>query len=203
MSKSTKRTTKKETPVAEPEPVLETVTEPEPVETEVEEVSLKDQFEELIRCRQEDIARLRNEIASLKTMSKQYTTEKKNALKRRKRPVDPNAPKRVSGFAKPSEVSDQMYKFLAPLGVEKGCLISRIDVVKHINAYIKTHNLKNPEYGREFFPDKKLKTLFGEPLQLRDKEDPKSLFYSTMGIQTYLKAHFKKPTPTPTPTPAV
>jgi hypothetical protein len=162
----------------------------------VEDTPLRDQFEELIRTRNEDIRRLRDEIAGLKRMSKQYVVERKNATKRRKRPVDPNAPKRLSGFAKPSLVSDACYKFLAPMGVEKGSLISRTAVTKHIHEYINKNNLKNPESGREFFPDKKLKALLGEPVQFKDKEDEsKGKMYATMGVQTYIKSHFQKDVP--------
>ena len=189
MSKTVKRSSK--TPVVPTETVAptepETVAPTETIVTEGEEVSVKDQLDALIALRNEDIRRLREEINGLKRLCKQYTTERKNATKRRKRPVDPNAPKRQSGFAKPSIVSDAMYKFL---GVEKGSLISRTDVTKKIFSYISDNNLKNPEAKREFFPDKKLKALLGEPLQFRDNDETKGKMYSTMGVQTYIKYHF-------------
>jgi len=197
MSKVSRKS--KTAPVEAPAPVVEepapVVEEPAPVveEPAVEDSPLRDQFEELIRVRNEDIRRLREEIVALKRMSKQYLVERKNANRRRKRPVDPDAPKRVSGFAKPCLVSDACYKFLEPMGVERGSLISRIDVTKHIHDYIKKNNLKNPEFGKEFFPDKKLKALLGGATHPKDKNDSsKGLMYSTMGIQTYIKSHFKK-----------
>lgn len=191
---------KSKTPVVEvPAPVVEepAVVEPaateEPTVVESEGVSLRDQLDTLIRVRNEDIRRLREEILALKRMTRQYLVERKNANRRRKRPVDPDAPKRVSGFAKPCLVSDACYKFLEPMGVERGSLISRIAVTKHIHDYIKKNNLKNPEFGKEFFPDKKLKALLGPATHPKDKNDSsKGLMYSTMGIQTYIKSHFKK-----------
>ena len=73
------------------------------------------------------------------------------------------AKKSPSGFAKPCKISDELCDFI---GIAKGTELSRTDITRHINSYVKEHNLNNPENRREFFPDKKLKSI----LNVKDGE---------------------------------
>lgn len=67
-----------------------------------------------------------------------------------------NAKNSPSGFAKPNKISDELCDFIGvPHGTEK----SRTDITRFINAYVKEHNLNNPQNRRFIIPDVKLKAI--------------------------------------------
>lgn len=99
--------------------------------------------------------------SSLKMLIKEYDRQKKIVDKVQKKKE--KAKKSPSGFAKPCKISDELCDFI---GVAKGTELSRTDITRHINSYVKEHNLNNPENRREFFPDKKLKSI----LNVKDGE---------------------------------
>jgi ATP-dependent Lon protease len=99
--------------------------------------------------------------ASLKQLSKEYDKQRKIIEKVQKKKE--KAKKSPSGFAKPCKISDELCDFI---GVAKGSEQSRTDITRFINSYVKQHNLNNPDNRREFFPDKKLKTI----LNVKDGE---------------------------------
>lgn len=135
-------------------------------------------------------------ISSLALTSKSLTVEMKalakdvNKLrvskgkgKKEKKPVDPDAPKRVNALEKPVKISDELSTFL---GFTVGELVSRQQVTQTINKYVKEHKLQDPNNGRYILLESdeglKLKAL------LRDPDQPLTFF----NIQRYLKPHYLK-----------
>lgn len=95
------------------------------------------------------------------------------------------ANRKPHGFARPTEVSDDLCIFM---GKEKGTLVSRTEVTKSIIKYIADNNLQNPENKRQILPDETLLKLFG------DEARNNTIDYFTM--QKYVNHHFpKKVTP--------
>lgn len=90
----------------------------------------------------------------LKVLLKEFEKQKKVIDKVQKKKE--KAKKSPSGFAKPCKISDELCTFI---GVTSGTEMSRTDITRHINSYVKEHDLNNPENRREFFPDKKLKAI--------------------------------------------
>jgi chromatin remodeling complex protein RSC6 len=204
LTTTTKTKTTKPKAVKE-EPVVENVVEPTVEATEVAEVtevaesledSMKSRFERLVKSKQDLIAQLKLEVQELRKLQRDHEVAMKDALKKSKRkksaPKD-GVPRKPSGFASPVVVSDELYGFLAQFGVKKGEPTARTDVTRHITAYIKQHDLQNPEARREIQPDATLKKLFGEPVELRNPEDPTSQkVYTYLKLQRYLSPHFPK-----------
>lgn len=91
---------------------------------------------------------------ALKVLVKEFDKQKKIVDKVQKKKE--KAKKSPSGFAKPCKISDELCDFI---GIAKGTELSRTDITRHINSYVKEHNLNNPENRREFFPDEKLKSI--------------------------------------------
>ena len=95
---------------------------------------------------------------------------------------DPNKP---TGFKKPIAISTALAKFLK---VPNDELMSRTDVTKAINAYIKQHNLQNPEAKREFILNKSVEGKALNSLLSPTGDQPVSYF----NLQRWLAPHFPK-----------
>lgn len=108
---------------------------------------------------------------------------KKLEAKITKSSMKSKANRKPHGFARPTEVSDDLCVFM---GKEKGTLVSRTEVTKSIIKYIADHNLQNPENKRQILPDETLLKLFGN--EARDTV----IDYFTM--QKYVNHHFPKKT---------
>ncbi len=123
---------------------------------------------------------------NLRTLQKEVAREQKEAKKlieksqKKKRVQDPSKPRTPSGIAKPAPITNELCDFL---GVAHGTQMSRIDVIKKVNEYITSHNLKNPENKQTITPDAKLQKLLSPP------EGAVVKFFN---LQTYLKKHFPK-----------
>jgi chromatin remodeling complex protein RSC6 len=184
--------------VSEPEPVVEpeVVETPVTTETQVETETMRDRFERLIKTKQDLVLELKREVQELRKMQRDHEHAVKDALKKSKKkkvPRDDSVPRKPSGFASPVTVSDEMYGFLEKFGVKKGDPIARTDVTRYITAYIKEHDLQNPEFRREILPDAVLTKLFGPALEHRDPNDEKSpKVISYLKLQKYLSPHFPK-----------
>lgn len=85
-----------------------------------------------------------------------------------------------SKIADPALISDELCDFL---NVEHGTKMSRIDVIKEVNTYIKTHDLTNREEKGHIILDEKLRKLLSPP----EGETVKFLT-----LFSYLKKHFPK-----------
>jgi upstream activation factor subunit UAF30 len=181
------------TPVVEmpATPVVEIPTTP----VAEQSVSIRQRLDVLIKNRMNTLNEIKMEILELKKLQKDYDLELKNALKKQKKrkSSEDGVKRKPSGFASPVVVSDALYSFLSRYGVKAGEPIARTDVTRHITNYISEHNLQNPQFRREIHPDETLKSLFGEPIELKDKTDANSpLVYTYLQLQRYLSPHFPK-----------
>jgi chromatin remodeling complex protein RSC6 len=174
-AKEKKVVVKKEaTPVSEPvvEPVVVPVTEGN--------VTKEGECDDVIGNLLEKVVALSSHVKSvqlsLKLLIKEFDKQKKIIDKVQKK--KDKAKKTPSGFAKPCKISDELCSFI---GVDKGTEMSRTEITRHINSYVKQHNLNNPENRREFFPDKKLKTI------LAVKEGEKVTYFI---LQRLIAHHF-------------
>ena len=121
-------------------------------------------------------------ITEVKRLDKRVHREIKDARKRKRRAPKEGeeAVKRgPSIFEIPTKVTDELCKFL---GHPAGTLISRSNVTKEINKYVKDHNLKNKH---DIKPDAALKKLLQVP-------EGEQLTY--FNLQRYLNRHYVKET---------
>lgn len=102
----------------------------------------------------------------------------KKETKKTNKPVKERKP---CGFAIPSNVSGDMCDFM---GVEHGTPISRIQITKYINKYIKDNALENPENKQNIVPDDKLWKILGE--------EARDLRITHFTLQKHLNRHFIK-----------
>ena len=122
-------------------------------------------------------------VADVKKLEKRVQRELKDARKNKKKSKtsSPDKPKRApSGFAKPSDISEELCVFLGrPFGTQ----MARTEVTKYVTQYIKDNGLQNPENKRHILPDSKLGALLGA-----GKEEEVTYF----NLQKYMKHHFPK-----------
>jgi chromatin remodeling complex protein RSC6 len=144
------------------------VSKEDKTEVELHLDNLTDQVQNLIKC-----AKLIN--TELKLVRKELTKElRKNRSKKRKSSV--NRP--PSGFAKPTQLSDELCVFMGiPCGTER----ARTQVTKYFCDYFKEHDLQDPSYKRNILPNKAIKDI----LQLKEGDD-----VSYFNLQKYLKIHY-------------
>jgi len=182
--KATKKATKE---VAAPAPAVEATAEapaPEAGEAATDRsdlsAELNDDIAELLKTYQARVA-LDNSIkASIKAIEKKVAKMTKLMEKStKKRKTNAN---KVSGFEKPTAISDELAKFV---GEPIGTMLARTAVSKKIHEYVKSNNLQNPNNRRIITPDAKLKKL----LKTTGNEE-----LSYFNLQKYLKVHFKKET---------
>jgi chromatin remodeling complex protein RSC6 len=142
--------------------------------------------EAAIKTEKDAIVTLKGILKSVEKQEKELIKKTLGKVKRSK-VVDPNAPPREpSGITKPTEISDELAKFL---GASKGTMMARTDVTKAINSYVKEHTLYDEQNKRVFVLDKSpegkaLYTLLGSP----DMSEIGSIGY--FNLQRYLKHHF-------------
>jgi chromatin remodeling complex protein RSC6 len=127
---------------------------------------------ELLLSQNESLLNQQRElVAGIKKLMKAYQRERKDAERhtRTRKARDPTKAREPSGF----------------LGVAHGSKLSRTEVTKKINSYIKTNNLQVPENKRSFKPDAKLSAILGN-LQAVDAEKG----YTYFNLQRYMTPHF-------------
>jgi chromatin remodeling complex protein RSC6 len=119
-------------------------------------------------------------ITEVKRLDKRVHREIKDA-RRRKRRVraegEEGAKRGPSIFEIPTKVTDELCRFL---GKPAGTLISRSNVTKELNNYVKTHNLK---VKHDIKPDAALRKLLQVP-----ETDQLTYF----NLQKYLNKHYIK-----------
>lgn len=171
---------------AAPAPVVEPVAAApvaEQVATEVAESTIFDKLSEYgakIQQVSNLLSTLRSDYKTLeKIVVRVIKAAEKSSSRRKKTSSGNRAP---SGFVKPTLISDELAKFL---GKSSGTEMSRTDVSREINAYIKSNNLKDQTNGRIIHPDSKLTVL----LNVKDGE-----LLSYFNLQKYMKHHFPKKT---------
>ena len=131
-------------------------------------------------------ATIMTELAALRTEVKNLT---KLVRKIRSTQEDPNGEKaaarsKTNGFNREVKVDDELRTFL---GLAEGELISRSQVTKRINVYVKENGLKHPDNGRVIVLDDKLRALLKPP------EDVQVTF---LNLQKYISPHYVKDEPT-------
>jgi chromatin remodeling complex protein RSC6 len=165
---------------ATPAPVVEKKVAPEPVVEKPVESSAESTVSPLMDLSVKLTAvftAMKEVQTSLKVLTKEYERMKKLVEKTERKRA--NARTQPSGFAKPTKISDEMCDFLE---VPRGTEMSRTDVTRKINAYVKLHNLNKPDNKRIILPDHKLKKILGAG----DEE------VSFFVLQRYIKNHFIK-----------
>ena len=125
---------------------------------------------------------LSNDIA---TLHKELKNLAKLVRKVRNHQEDPTGEKaqartKNNGFNRQMEVSDKLKTFL---GLGDGETISRSDVTRRVNAYIKEKGLKHPDNGRVICLDDNLSTLLSPP----DGEQ-----VTFLNMQKYISPHYVK-----------
>ena len=123
-------------------------------------------------------------LSHVKKLEKRVHREIKDARKRKRRSKTEEGgeekPRKLSIFEIPTKVTDELCKFL---GKPNSTLMSRSEVTKGVNNYVKENNLKNKH---DIKPDAALKKLLaigeGEPL-------------TYFNLQRYLNRHYVKTVP--------
>lgn len=178
--------TKKSTTKAKAKPKVKKAAGPR-VRRVVTLESLTTDFETLLTDLTEEIARLKAEKVKgtkfLKSVGKKVKRLQKDSTKLAsgKRKIQ-RKPGTISGFKKPVPISDELCKFLK---VKSGTERCRNDVTTAICAYIREHELQNPENRREIVPDKALTKLLSY-----NKKTHGPLTYAR--VQQLLVPHYPK-----------
>jgi|LauGreDrversion2_3_1035106.scaffolds.fasta_scaffold113009_1 chromatin remodeling complex protein RSC6 len=139
---------------------------------------LNDEISELLKLLQ-NRSSLDNQIKNaVKGIEKKVARMSKLMEKSSKRKRSSGS--KVSGFEKPTPISDELAKFV---GEPNGALLARTAISKKIHEYVKANNLQDPKNRRIINPDAKLKKLL--------KTGPTDEL-SYFNLQKFLKVHFKK-----------
>jgi len=120
-------------------------------------------------------------LAHVKKLDKRVHREIKDARKRKKRVKTEEGadakPRTPSIFERPVQVTDELCTFL---NLPKGTLISRSQVTKGVNAYVKEKSLKDKHAIKPDAPLKKLLTV------------PEGVDLTYFNLQKYLNRHYVK-----------
>ena len=188
------KSTKAAAPVVTPEPVAAPAPTPAATEQTTQAVSTNDEYAAELKTLREDFAAMekmfravRSRVNTLERLHnrsvKQNSKVTAKVLKnRRKKERDPNAPRAESGISRPTQISSELAKFL---NEDVNNKVARTDVIKRIAAYVKEHNLENPENRRQIKPDAALQKL----LKVTQKDE-----VTYFNLQRYLKSHFPQQT---------
>jgi upstream activation factor subunit UAF30 len=161
--------------------VAATATETAATTTEVPSVASHEELESLAN----DMIKMAKRVLEVsrlarKDFAKQVKKAEQGGKKRRAKNADGSSTHSNSVFLQPSKISPALAKFC---GVTADTMISRTDATRKIAAYIKEHNLQNPENRREILSDATLISLFA-----LTSEDKLNYF----NLQRYIKPHFIK-----------
>ena len=149
---------------------------PAPATDAAEEVSTVSSLDTLEQKVTALLTLAKEALSALKVAKKEVEKMKKVAEKAERKRA--NARTSPSGFAKPAKISDDLCAFLS---VAKGTEMSRTDVTRHINQYVKTHKLFKQDNKRVILPNPALKKLLG-------CKDTDVVTY--FNLQRWLKGHF-------------
>ena len=126
----------------------------------------------------ESVASLRSEVKNLTKLVRKIRSFQED-------PTGEKTKKRTenNGFNRKMEVSDKLKSFL---GLKPDEYISRSDVTRRINTYIKDKELKHPDNGRVIVMDASLTDLLSPP------DDVQVTF---LNMQKYISPHYLKAAP--------
>ena len=119
-----------------------------------------------------NITVIQNQIKNLEGRVKKEQEKQKKTKQQRK--------KTISGFAKPTKISDQLCEFM---GIKTGTELARTEVTKYLHEYIKKNSLQVESNKTLIVPDNNLKNL----LELEDDVSKEIHFFS---LQKYMNKHF-------------
>ena len=165
--------------------VAATVVSSTPVEAATSHVATTTTWDEELRTIAGNLNTLRETastlLGQLKRLEKNVRREMKDARKRRRRvKLDENGvevKRAPSIFERPTQVTAELLTFL---GRPAATLMSRSEVTKAVNEYVKAHNLKNKHDIKPDAPLRKLLSIAeGEPL-------------TYFNLQRYLNRHYVK-----------
>ena len=128
---------------------------------------------------------VKTQIHDLRQTLKQLEKNVKKQMKKLENEVVKNKVKEIrkpTGFCRPCKISKELCEFMKR---SEGTEMSRVEVSKVLNDYIRKNNLKDIDNGRKIVPDEKLKIL----LDIKHGEE---LTY--FNLQRYLSKHFIKNT---------
>ena len=133
---------------------------------------------------------LANYVKDLRKENLQLVKELAKQEKKKAKKAEDRAKKGPSGFARPTDITPELAKFLGIPANEK---IARTDVTKKITGYVKEHNLQQADNKRVIL----LKGRYGKALSkvLSPIVDPvtgDSVDLTFFNLQRYLKHHFPK-----------
>jgi chromatin remodeling complex protein RSC6 len=125
---------------------------------------------------------LKSEVTTLQQKIKQI--EKLVKQDKKKKSQEPKlTKKKLSGFALPMPISDDLCKFMKKT---TGSKVARTDVTKYLVKYVKDQKLEDENNHRIICPNKELSNL------LSSREGDEVTYFN---LQTYINHHFKvKPT---------
>ena len=154
------------------------------VQVDASENAWEERFKNVDATLRQIITLSKNLQSDVRRLQKDYNRQQRELTRRRNRRNNRNkadgSPRPLSGFARPTEISDALAKFL---GEKKGTLLARTDVTKRITTYIKDHSLQNPENKRQIQADAPLRKLLG-----LSSADVLTFF----NLQKFMKVHFLK-----------
>jgi chromatin remodeling complex protein RSC6 len=160
-----------------------TVVQTEGTATEVPAVDVVTSHEELETLANDMIKMAKRFLELSRTARKDFAKQVKKAEqggKKRRVKADGESTHSNSVFLQPAKISSELAVFC---GVEPGTMLSRTDCTRKIAAYIKEHDLQNPDNRREILSDATLIKLFA-----LTSEDKLNYF----NLQRYIKPHFIK-----------
>ena len=137
---------------------------------------MEDHLNTLLENLQTNLTNCRDSIAKVKALKKEWVKlDKKGNKKVKKSQEGSRAP---SGFAKPTHLTPELCKFL---DIPQDSMLSRTDVTRKLNVYLKANNLQNPKNKKEILPNDDLKKL----LKLE-----KGVVLTYFNLQKYMKHLF-------------
>jgi len=115
----------------------------------------------------------------LRVLERSVTKEVKN-LKKESDKKKNKLPRKPSGFAKPSLITDELCLFMQ---LPSQSEVARTEVTQHIIKYIREHNLQHVDNRKIITPDSALKKLLGS----NDEEE-----VTYFNLQKFMNKHFLK-----------
>lgn len=129
-------------------------------------------------------SKIKDMLVTVKGLQKEYSKLQKQKGKKTRKASggasDEVTKRTPSGFAKPTNLSNELCDFL---GKPHGTSLARTEVTRIINEYIRNQNLQNPSDRRKIVADDKLKSIL-------NIDPEKGLSY--FSLQASIKHHFTK-----------
>lgn len=110
-----------------------------------------------------------------RSVTKEVKTLQKEADKKKNK-----LPRKPSGFAKPSLITDELCVFMK---LPSQSEVARTEVTQYIIKYIREHNLQHVDNRKIITPDSALKLLLGS------KDDDEVTYFN---LQKFMNKHFHK-----------